>query len=212
MAALQGTIIDITERRQAEQTLKDFAVVLEYQKGELEAVNAELERLATTDGLTGLHNRRAFDVRLREEFDRAARYGTPLSLLLLDIDHFKQYNDAFGHPEGDEVLRRVGRVLAKAMRETDFLARYGGEEIALILPETDGDGAMVVAERVRLAVATAGWDKREVTASVGVTTLRLGMDRPEDMIEGADRALYRSKAEGRDRVTHGRSVEQPVGT
>ena len=212
-----GTAMDITDRKTAEQSLKDFAVVLEFQKAELEATNAELEvanaelgRLARVDGLTGLHNRRAFDGRLREEFERANRYGAALSLLLLDIDHFKQYNDAFGHPEGDEVLRRVGRVLNKGMRETDFVARYGGEEIALILPATDGDGAMVVAERIRLAIATAGWDKREVTVSVGVATLSLGVNRPEDLTACADRALYRSKEAGRDRVTHGRSLSAVV--
>lgn len=205
-----GTAMDITERKKAEQALKDFAGVLEFQKAELETANAELARLATVDGLTGLHNRRAFDERLRDEFERATRYGTALSLLLLDIDHFKQYNDAFGHPEGDEVLRRAGRVLNKGIRETDFVARYGGEEIALILPETDGDGAMVVAERIRLAIATADWDKREVTISVGATTLRLGMNGLEDMLVCADRALYRSKEAGRDRVTHGRSLSALV--
>ena len=132
---LTGVAHDITERKQAEQALKDFAVVLEFQKQELEKANAELEALATLDGLTGLRNRRAFDGRLKEEFERASRYHTPLSLLLLDIDFFKQFNDSFGHPAGDEVLRTMGRVLQKATRETDFLARYGGEEIAVILPE-----------------------------------------------------------------------------
>ncbi len=206
ITGLIGVGHDITERKQAEEALKDFAVVLEFQKQELERANAELAALATIDGLTGMRNRRAFDERLSEEFERASRYHTPLSLLLLDIDHFKQYNDAFGHPAGDEVLRMIGRVLQKATRETDFLARYGGEEIAVILPETDGDGAMQVAERIRLAVATTAWECREVTASLGVCSLKMGMERPEEMIKCADRALYQSKAGGRNRVTHGQMV------
>ena len=205
-----GTIIgligvghDVTERLQAEQTLKDFSVVLEFQKEQLERANAELASLATLDGLTGLRNRRAFDERLGEEFERASRYHKPLSLLLLDIDFFKQYNDTFGHQAGDEVLRMIGRTLQKATRDTDYPARYGGEEFAVILPETDGDGAMQVAERVCAAVATTSWENREITASLGVCTLRLGMEQAAELVSCADLALYQSKAEGRNRVTRG---------
>ena len=203
ITGLIGVGHDVTERLQAEQTLKDFSVVLEFQKEQLERANIELASLATSDGLTGLRNRRAFDERLGEEFERASRYHKPLSLLLLDIDFFKQYNDTFGHQAGDEVLRMVGRTLQKATRETDFPARYGGEEFAVILPETDGDGAMQVAERVRAAVAATSWENRDITASLGVCTLRLGMDRADDLVSCADLALYQSKAEGRNRVTRG---------
>ncbi len=193
---------DITERKQAEQTLKDFSVVLEFQKQELERANAELASLATLDGLTGLRNRRAFDERLVEECERASRYHKPLSLLMLDIDFFKQYNDKFGHQAGDEVLRMVGRVLQKSTRETDIPARYGGEEFIILLPETDGDGAMQVAERIRAAVVTTHWEHRAVTASLGVCTLQLGTQRPDELVACADRALYQSKTQGRNRVTH----------
>lgn len=197
---------DVTERRQAEQTLKDFSVVLEYQKMELERTNAELAALVTLDGLTGLQNRRAFDARLGEEFERASRYQVPLSLLLMDIDLFKQYNDSFGHVAGDEVLRSMACVLQKAARETDILARYGGEEIAVILPETGGEGAMQAAERFRAAVTNTAWDNREVTVSIGVCTLQMGITGPADLVSCADRALYQSKAEGRNRATRYCSV------
>lgn len=201
-------------QRQAQQELQSHLthveylnMVLNFQREELKKTNAELEALATMDGLTNLRNRRAFDARLREEFERATRYQTPLSLVLLDIDHFKHYNDTFGHQAGDEALRVIGLILQKATRETDIVARYGGEEMALILPETDGVGASHVAEQVRMAIATALWDKREVTASMGISTLRLGMARPDEMIASADRALYQSKADGRNRITHGYNLE-----
>ncbi len=198
---------DLTERWRAEEALKDFSVVLEFQKHELEKTNAELESLAMVDGLTGLRNRRSFDTHLQEEFDRAARYRSPLSLVLLDIDHFKHYNDTFGHLAGDEVLRRVGAILQTQMRETDLLCRYGGEEIAIIMPETDRAGAMQVAERVRAAIAMASWDNREITVSLGVSTFGIEMDTPQELVAGADRALYHSKANGRNCVTHERRYD-----
>ncbi len=199
---LEGTAEDITERQEAEQRMRDYSVVLEFQKAELEKANAELEALATQDGLTGLKNHRALQERLAEEWGRASRYGTPLSLLLLDVDFFKQYNDAFGHPAGDEVLKQVSRRLEGAARETDFAARYGGEEFAVLLPHTDHEGAMRLAERVRAAVAAGIWPLRPVTVSVGVATIRPDMPDAAALVTGADRALYRSKADGRDRVTH----------
>ena len=204
LLALRGTAMDITERKMAEQALKDFSVVLEFQKCELEKTNAELESLAMLDGLTGLRNRRSFDTRLQEEFDRAVRYHSALSVVLLDIDRFKQYNDAYGHLAGDDVLRQVGAILNNSIRETDLVCRYGGEEIAIIMPETDGLGAVQVAERVRVAIAGADWPQRQVTASLGVCTLQLEMSRTDDLVAGADRALYLSKSHGRNRVTHER--------
>lgn len=197
---------DLTERKRAEQYTRDYAVVLEFQKNELEKANAELERLAATDGLTGLKNNRAFQERLAEEFRRASRYHQPLSLLLLDVDNFKQFNDSFGHPAGDAVLQQVAEVLRQTARETDLAARYGGEEFVVVLPQTDGDGALVIAERLRAAVAAAPWDLRAVTVSVGVATVSLDTPDPETLIVCADDALYRSKAAGRDRVTHHRQL------
>ena len=202
---LEGTIEDCTARREAEEKVRDYGVVLETKMVELAAANAELERLATTDGLTGLTNNRAFRQRLSEEFQRANRYQTPLSLLLLDVDRFKQYNDSFGHPAGDAVLRQVAQVVAVCARETDVVARYGGEEFVLVLPHTDAQGALVIAERIRIAVAAAPWDLRGVTVSVGVATIRMDIPNPDLLIACADDALYRSKAEGRNRITHHRT-------
>ena len=208
-----GTAQDITGRkrgeeavREAEQQVRDYAIVLEAKMRELEAANEELERLATTDGLTGLTNHRTFQDRLREEFTRATRYGLSLSLLLLDVDHFKRFNDSYGHPAGDSVLRNVSRILRLSGRVTDIAARYGGEEFAVILPQTDAEGALVVAERVRAAIADAPWELRAVTASLGVSTLTLDTPDPETLISCADQALYRSKTLGRDQVTHSQTL------
>jgi diguanylate cyclase (GGDEF)-like protein/PAS domain S-box-containing protein len=194
---------DLTERKRAEREAEDYRVVLEFQKQELEKANAELAALATTDGLTGLRNHRALQERLADEVAHTERYGAPLSLLLLDVDHFKQYNDAFGHPAGDDVLRRVARLLEADIRNTDTAARYGGEEFVIILPQTDADGAHVIAERVRAAIEAAPWDGRSVTVSIGVCTFALTTHTPAAMLACADAALYRSKADGRNRVTHG---------
>jgi diguanylate cyclase (GGDEF)-like protein len=175
---------------------------LETKQMELLAANAQLESLATTDGLTGLKNRRTFDQRLEEEFLRARRYGAPLSLLLLDVDKFKQYNDSFGHPAGDEVLIGVGKILADGVRATDIAARYGGEEFALILTGTEAPGAMILAERLRQKIEGKEWPNREVTASIGVATFRTEMRSRAEMTAAADAALYASKEAGRNRVTH----------
>ena len=192
---------DLTERVRAEQQVKDYAIALEFQMLQLEAVNAELAALATTDGLTGLKNHRTFQERLVEEVARATRYKSSLSVLMLDVDHFKQFNDAFGHPAGDEVLREVAQILSANARETDTAARYGGEEFAIILPETDYDGASHIAERIRKSIEDADWPRRPVTASVGAATMRPGITNSGRLLSLADAALYTSKAEGRNRVT-----------
>lgn len=186
---------DVTEERVYEERL--FA----YQHG-LEQANAKLKALATTDGLTGLRNRAALNARLAEECERAVRHGHPLSLVLMDVDHFKQFNDKFGHPAGDDVLRAVGAVLQATARATDFVARYGGEEFVLVLPDTDHVGALVMAERCRRAIMTRSWDRRPVTISVGATTLHPAADSPAALVQEADDALYESKRAGRNRVTH----------
>jgi diguanylate cyclase (GGDEF)-like protein len=191
---------DLTERKRAEEQIRDHAVVLEFQKRELERANAELASLAITDGLTGLKNHRACQERLAEEVGRAARNGTPLSLVLLDVDHFKQLNDTHGHPEGDAVLKAVARILQGCTRDTDIVARYGGEEFVLILPQTDR-AAAAAAERTRSAVEDHPWPVRPVTASFGVAVLRLRAESGTDLIARADAAMYQSKREGRNRVT-----------
>ncbi len=208
-----ATFADISGRRRQEDLIaeqmiqiREHAAVLEAQKRELVAVNAELETLALRDGLTGLSNRRAFGQRLALEMNRAVRYGTPLSLLLLDVDHFKEYNDTFGHVAGDEVLRTLARLLTGKGRETDFFARYGGEEFVAILPHTDAEGARTLAERLRATISAAPWPARAVTASIGAATLLPGMSTEDALVSAADRALYAAKTAGRDRVTHAASL------
>lgn len=165
----------------------------------------QAERLATTDGLTGLLNRRTFSAQIQGRLREAQRYSRPLSLLLLDIDHFKKVNDTHGHPAGDAVLRGVASVAQKQARETDIVARYGGEEMALILPETDARGAHAIAERLRKAVGAAGYPTERgnlhVTVSVGVATWPGSGEAAEALLEAADRALYRAKQAGRNRVS-----------
>jgi len=193
---------DLTERKRAEQRIHDYAVILEFQKRELEQANRELCDLATTDGLTGLKNHRAFQERLRGDCETAERHQTPLSLLLLDVDHFKQFNDAFGHPAGDAVLKQVARLLEHTMRDCDFVARYGGEEFVVILPQTDQAGALRAAERCRIAIENAAWDCRPVTANFGAATLSLDCTGSDALIAAADQALYAAKFHGRNLVMH----------
>ena len=215
--AVVATFSDITERRRQEDLIaaqmtqiKEHTAVLEAQKQELETVNAELEMLALRDGLTGLSNRRAFGQRIALEMNRAIRYGTPLSLLLLDVDHFKEYNDTFGHVAGDEVLRILSRTLVLQGRETDFFARYGGEEFVVILPHTGSEGAQILAERLCRAISLTVWPARPVTASIGAATLLPDMSAEDDLVSAADRALYAAKTSGRDRVVHSLSLDDTM--
>jgi diguanylate cyclase (GGDEF)-like protein len=166
----------------------------------LEAANAKLAAQSLTDPLTCIPNRRAFIARLTEEEARARRNGDPLALLLIDVDHFKAYNDAFGHPAGDEALFAVGQMLNALARPFDFTARYGGEEFAMILPQTNRQAARGVAERLCETVACAGIARRPLTLSIGVGGIPPSGDAAE-MIRAADRALYEAKARGRNRVT-----------
>ncbi|GEM_PF-6158401 len=166
----------------------------------LREANARLETLAATDFLTGLWNARVFHERLEEEWAESRRSGRPLSLALLDLDDFKGYNDAFGHPAGDEALRRVAAIVRNEARRYDVAARLGGEEFALLMPGTDAEQAQKAAERVRAAVAGWRWPLRAVTTSVGVATMEAEMERPQALYLAADRALYGAKGGGRNRV------------
>ena len=185
--------------RQFEQQRRYEEQLKEYQK-KLEKSNELLGVQSTTDPLTGLYNRRAFFAKLEEELERARRYGLPLSLALLDVDAFKSYNDAFGHPAGDEVLRRVAQMLNEHKRQTDFVARYGGEEFAIILVNTDAAGGLMMAERFRQAIERADGFDRPVTASFGIAAKDGAEQSTAMLIEEADRALYRAKKSGRNRV------------
>lgn len=165
----------------------------------------ELEELSRTDDLTGLANRRAFDRALGDEVSRARRHRTPLALVMVDLDWFKSINDRFGHPAGDDVLQEMGRLLSNTARRYDTIARCGGDEFCLLLPQTGREGARLLAERLRAAVSTASVrvEDQEVrlTASVGVAVLEaVAQATPAALVEVADRALYRAKARGRDRV------------
>jgi two-component system cell cycle response regulator len=164
---------------------------------------AEVERLASRDGLTGVLNRRAFDAALVREVARVARTGAPLSLVLLDLDHFKRVNDTFGHPTGDGVLRQAGQALAETCREVDVAARYGGEEFAVLLPGCSGAQAVRTAERLRAAVAGAV-TAVPVTVSAGVATVPVNAADAAELLAAADDALYQSKRAGRDRTTRAR--------
>jgi len=164
----------------------------------------ELEASAITDALTGLYNRRYFDHRLAEEMARARRLDLPLSLVLVDIDHFKRYNDEFGHPAGDALLQTLAGIFKATSRETDIWARYGGEEFAAILPGVPREGSRVFAERVRLAVLamgnTEGVDKPvRVTISLGAATYPHDAKLVRELVVRADRALYAAKNQGRNR-------------
>ncbi|HSV72478.1 MAG TPA: sensor domain-containing diguanylate cyclase [Chthonomonadales bacterium] len=161
--------------------------------------------LATTDGLTGLMNHRRCQETLSEEVQRAVRYGRPLAVLMLDLDAFKQFNDTFGHPQGDALLRRVAQILRGSLRTSDHIARYGGEEFMVILPETTRDEAWHLAERVRRNVGGASIeveDGRIVyrTVSIGVAGYPDDGAAPADLVQKADAALYRAKRSGRNRV------------
>ncbi|MBN2141265.1 MAG: sensor domain-containing diguanylate cyclase [Desulfovibrionaceae bacterium] len=160
---------------------------------------------ADRDGLTRIHNRRSFDERLMQELKRHQRYDNVLSLLMLDLDHFKQVNDTYGHKAGDMVLERIAGLLVDTLRATDFPARYGGEEFVVLLPHTGENQAWILAERIRAAVAETGFESEGrcfgVTASIGVASLDPGtLDRDCDLVLQADRALYRAKDKGRNTV------------
>ena len=160
----------------------------------------ELERLSVTDDLTGLYNRRYLMETLANEIRRSRRLEHRCALLMADIDHFKDYNDAFGHLAGDEMLIKVARALRDSTREVDCVVRYGGEEFVVLLPETGGEEAAETAERIRARVAAEGLAAGTITLSVGVAEFPTHGDSPESMIAAADGALYRAKREGRDRV------------
>ncbi|OAI53488.1 hypothetical protein AYO47_04755 [Planctomyces sp. SCGC AG-212-M04] len=184
---------DVTSR-------KVSALKLEHARQQLEAANMQLRLLAATDGLTGLANRRAFYERLDQECHAAVRHDRPLSLILLDIDHFKSYNDSFGHPAGDDALKTVGWLLKEGIREIDVAGRVGGEEFAILLPETDETEALQIAERLRRVIGEYRWPLRRITASLGLATF-CGADNDRELIvEAADQALYQSKRGGRDQT------------
>jgi diguanylate cyclase (GGDEF)-like protein/PAS domain S-box-containing protein len=212
---LVGTTLDVTDREHWEQEVEaamlrtvEESVQLEIQRHELALMNEKLTHLATTDGLTGVANHRTFQERLDEMMLACRRTQRPMSLVLLDVDRFKMFNDDYGHQAGDAVLRGVAAALSAVCRTGDLVARYGGEEFAVLLRDADATVARCVVERLRKAIEGHHWEFRTVTASFGVATLTESVSR-EELIERADRALYASKGAGRNRYTHADDVIAP---
>ena len=160
----------------------------------------ELEHLSVTDDLTGLYNRRYLMETLAHELRRSRRLDHPCALLMADVDHFKEYNDAYGHLAGDEALTRIAAVLRETTRDVDCAARYGGEEFVVLMPETKAPGAIETAQRIRTRLAADELVGGKLSVSIGVAQFPDDGDAPEALLARADAALYRAKREGRDRV------------
>ncbi|MEJ2693335.1 MAG: diguanylate cyclase [Candidatus Thiodiazotropha sp.] len=181
---IEGIVLDIDRRKVMEQ---------------------ELENMASHDPLTGLYNRRELEQQIQDEVERAKRYAHPLGLLWLDIDHFKRVNDSYGHLAGDKVLRKLSHLLQKSVRSVDYVARYGGEELVIVLPEVDANEAMEMAERLRHTVEAAQIEisrKKQVsvTVSIGVAAFPVHGQDTKHLFKAADKAMYRAKQQGRNRV------------
>jgi len=220
-AEIHSSSRDVTARKRSEERIRDLARRLEEANRHLKQANLSLKEIAATDPLTGLGNRRELDRQLNLELRRSSRTAQPLSLLYLDLDHFKHYNDRYGHPAGDELLIKLGGLLADSVRSSDLVARIGGEEFIVLLPGTDIEGAIILGEKLRQVVAERLGARRPITLSVGAATLSVEAHRSLDLevladmlIQTADRALYRSKKQGRNRLTHAmvRHEEIPTST
>lgn len=164
----------------------------------------ELYKLATIDGLTQIYNKKYFQDRLREEFNRARRYKRDLSFILIDLDHFHNLNETYGHLAGDYVLKNIAQLVLKNLRKEDAFGRYGGEEFAIILPEIDLQNSLLLAEKIRKIIETGNFEfddkKILVTASIGTSSVKEGMKEPNHLVKAADEALYKAKSEGRNCV------------
>jgi diguanylate cyclase (GGDEF)-like protein len=211
-------LLDITERKKQDSALKDAHIQLERAYAEtaakvreleqlhleLASKNQALEQLSQQDGLTKLCNRRTLDTLLAQEFERAERYHTPLSVMLCDIDNFKQINDTLSHAIGDDVLRQIAMIFSQHTRSQDIVARYGGEEFVIVFPETPLQAATAACDNLRHLVASYPWHTvhpdLQVTLSMGVTDKQKYIAHYEAMLQAADKQMYRAKTSGKNRV------------
>lgn len=207
--------LDMTAQKKYEQQIESqlakinlYSSEIEARRVELEAANQRLACLASTDGLTGLLNHRAFFDALEIATNPQGACRFPVSIVLLDVDDFKSYNDAYGHPAGDEVLRRVALALTAQTRDSDVVARYGGEEFVVLLANSSAEQAVAAAGRMRKAIEKTDWPLRPVTASFGVSTILQPTGAGAEFVALADRALYVSKRNGKNRVHHIGAEEQ----
>lgn len=178
--------------------IPQFAVLID--RAVLKNKAGEFEHLSVTDDLTGLLNKRYLRERLTEETKRSNRYGFPMSLMMIDVDDFKSYNDAFGHPEGDKALQIVAHGLKETLRGADVAARYGGEEFSILLPQTTSEEAHTIAERIRQKIEATHFPNRKVTVSIGIASCSHIVCTPPEIIKAADQALYEAKRRGRNNV------------
>jgi diguanylate cyclase (GGDEF)-like protein/PAS domain S-box-containing protein len=205
----------------ANRRLEDAICKLAESNQQLAMANSQLEALAVTDSLTGVKNHRAFVERFEEEVQRATRYQAPLSLMILDIDRFKNFNDMFGHQAGDRALKTVAQLLQSNVRNIDFVARYGGEEFIIIMPGTGPHGAVALAENLRSVIEKHPWPEHPISASFGIASVPLTTAQGprgrrfasgDELFAEADRALYHSKESGRNLVTHARVLASNENT
>jgi len=186
------------------QGIADWGACFPFQKKVYDRMIAQLRETAVTDGLTGLANHKSFNERLAIEFNRAKRYGSELSLMMIDADRFKEINDSYGHITGDAVLKALAAILKGNIRQSDLAARYGGDEFALILPETNAEQAFKVGEKLRRKVEASpiqfSDNTIQLTLSIGISSFSSEMNEPVDLIKKADEALYMAKEAGRNRT------------
>jgi two-component system cell cycle response regulator len=202
---------ELEARVRAMLRIKTLQDELDQKNRELELANKRLKKLSITDGLTELFNHRHVHQLLHEEFERSARTGESIAVVMMDLDRFKAVNDTYGHPTGDVILYETAKILQDTAREIDMVGRYGGEEFIAILPETDEEPAANFAERVRRAVEEHvfrdGATEVRMTVSCGVASLHEGVDGPEGLLKAADEALYQAKHGGRNRVVRASQTE-----
>ena len=197
----------VAELKQAIAEREKYHQMLENYQRKLEVTNSRLKEEILVDPLTGLHNRRGMEDRLQDEFQRSLRHRRPLTLLIMDLDHFKLQNDTYGHSHGDAILRGVAQIIRETIRNGDMAVRHGGEEFAVVMPDTEKEGAHILAERLRRRVESSSLSERPVTISIGIASLSDEVCSVDELIHGADHALYEAKQSGRNCI---REFSQPI--